>query len=148
MINEKILTESEVKLNSLEIFKLISVAFIFEEPQYYRAGWLSQKFNSDIINFIPLKFSEEDTLTDVMLKAINDALNCDFLKTIEWARTLRQEADMKVTPQVIMVMASLHPKRIEFNKKQPNVFRNINNEVMVKADEPIIQLSFYLWYNG
>lgn len=148
MINEKILTESEVKLNSLEIFKLISVAFIFEEPKYYRAGWLSQKFNSDIINFIPLKFSEEDTLTDVMLKAINDALNCDFLKTIEWARTLRQEADMKVTPQVIMVMASLHPKRIEFNKKQPNVFRNINNEVMVKADEPIIQLSFYLWYNG
>jgi hypothetical protein len=55
---------------------------------------------------------------------------------------------MRLNPQVIMVRAAIHPKRVEFNETHPGVFSEINAKVMSRADEPATQLTYYLYRNG
>ena len=83
-----------------------------------------------------------------MISAINKALVYDFKATIEWARELRYDYYMRLNPQVIMVLASVHPARVSFSEKYPGLFREINVEVMRRADEPSSQLAFYLYNYG
>lgn len=47
-----------------------------------------------------------------------------------------------------MVRAAIHPKRAEFSKANPGKFDEINQKVMSRADEPMSQMSYYLYQNG
>jgi hypothetical protein len=55
---------------------------------------------------------------------------------------------MRLNPQVIMVRAARHPKRKEFSNEYPGKFDEINQKVMSRADEPMSQMSYYLYSNG
>ena len=62
---------------------------------------------------------------------------------MEWAHTLRKDFYIRLTPQVIMVRASIHPGRKDYTTKYPGKFAKINQLVMSRADEPASQLKYW-----
>lgn len=138
-------------INPLDTLKMITASSIFGEPSYYRDSKRSRKYcvNSLIKGFsvIPEVYENLDTET-IMERAIDAALDYDFKATLEWAVTLRHDYYMRLNPQVIMVRAARHPKRKEFSEEYPGKFDEINQKVMSRADEPMSQMSYYLYSNG
>ena len=144
-------------LSPIETMKMVTASSIFGEPQYYRDGRFAEKTMPDGVykvsslfedySVLDPKFNGKDTGT-IMEMVISDALDADFEATIRWADTLRHEYNMRLNPQVIMVLAAMHPKRVEFNKTHPGVFSQINQRVMSRADEPTVQFTYYLYKKG
>jgi 60 kDa SS-A/Ro ribonucleoprotein len=138
------------QLNPVDTLKMITSSSIFGEPQYYRKGKFTDGFNEVdklVKEYSIFSFDNKKT-SDIMEEAIDSALSYDFKTTIEWALELRKNYYMRLNPQVIMVRAAVHPNRIEFSKKNPELFRKINKEVMSRADEPATQLTYYLYKNS
>ena len=139
-------------VNPLDTLKMITASSIFGEPSYYRDGKRSKKYCvHDLVKAFSIIPSEYEGLNTeaVMEKAIDKALDYDFNATLEWAATLRHDYFMRLNPQVIMVRAAVHPKRKEFSSEHPGKFDEINQKVMSRADEPMSQMSYYLYtHNG
>jgi hypothetical protein len=148
------------EVNPLDTLKMVTASSIFGEPQYYRGGEFDKSGLDKIIDgtysihalvskysILPDKYSGMKT-SDLMEKVIDEALSFNYEATLDWARTLRQDFYMRLNPQVIMVMASVHPNRIEFTKKNPGKFNEINKIVMSRADEPATQLTYWLYKKG
>ena len=138
------------KINPLDTLKMISASSIFGEPSYYRG---SKSRKSYVVNdlvkefsVIPKCYEGKDTET-IMEEAIDAALDYDFGATLEWAMTLRSDYMMRLNPQVIMVRASVHPKRKEWTDANPGKFDEYNQQVMKRADEPMSQMAYYLYLN-
>ena len=144
--------------NPLDTLKMVTASSIFGEPAYYRDGIHSDmKIKDGLMKVDPLFadyvvscIRDFDSLTtsQVMEKAIDDALDYDFRATLEWAVTLRSEYYMRLNPQVIMVRAAIHPKRAEFTQAAPGLFGEIEKQVMLRPDEPASQLLYYLFIHG
>lgn len=138
-------------VNPLDTLKMITTSSIFGEPSYYRDGKRSKKYCvNDLVkafSVIPSEYEGLNTET-IMEKAIDKALDYDFNATLEWAATLRHDYFMRLNPQVIMVRAAVHPKRKEFSNEHPGKFDEINQKVMSRADEPMSQMSYYLYTNN
>ena len=108
-------------INPLDTLKMVSASSIFAEPSYYRS---SKSSKASIYKVDPLvaKDSIIDhtykgmTTDEIMEDVIDKALDYDFKGTLNWAITLRNEYNMRLNPQVIMVRAALHPKRKEFTE--------------------------------
>lgn len=138
------------QLNPLETLKMISASSIFGEPAYYRNSGIRDgkfKYHRLVEDYGLFLFPDDKTTSEIMIMAIEDSLEYDFMGTIEWAKELRNNFYMRLNPQVIMVLAAINPKRGEFSKENPSLFRQLNCEIMARADEPASQLSFYLYYN-
>ena len=144
--------------NALDTLKMVTASSIFGEPAYYRDGQFAEmRLKDGIVKISPVfadyvvscvRNFDGMTTTQVMEKAIDDALDYDFRATLEWAVTLRKEYNMRLNPQVIMVRAAIHPNRQAFTAENPGVFAEIGKEVMMRADEPASQLLYYLFRNG
>lgn len=136
----------------LTTMKLITASSIFGEPAYYRTGM--KKSGVYAVNHlvgdasvIPEDFCGETT-DRVMTAAIDRALSYDFQSTLNWAVELRRKYNMRLNPQVIMVRAAIHPDRKGFTASHPGEFDRLNRLVMQRADDPLSQLSYYIWQNG
>lgn len=145
------------EINPLDTLKMVTASSIFGEPQYYRNGEFASATMNDGTYSIHGTFQKyslidkslEGKKTSQLMEDVIDAsLAYDFKGTIEWAKTLREEFLMRLNPQVIMVRAATHPARVDFNKKYPGLFSEINLKVMSRADEPSSQLTYYLYRNG
>ena len=144
-------------VNPIDTLKLVTASSIFGEPQYYRKGKFADKakdgktvFDSLFEKYLILDksiYDGRDTST-VMEDVIDKALSYDFGATLEWAVTLRQEFNMRLNPQVIMVRAAIHEGRKAYTEKNPGKFAEYNEKVMSRADEPATQLTYYLFKNG
>ena len=138
------------KINPLDTLKMITASSIFGEPSYYRGSKSHKSYVVDELvrgfSVIPKSYEGKDTET-IMEEAIDAALDYDFGATLEWATTLRSDYMMRLNPQVIMVRASIHPKRDEWTKENPGKFNEINQQVMKRADEPMSQMAYYLYKN-
>ncbi|MBR1527810.1 MAG: TROVE domain-containing protein [Oscillospiraceae bacterium] len=137
-------------INPLDTLKMIAASSIFGEASYYRNNVRDGRFRFDE------KFSDEfakkifrlydgKSTTEIFQEAIDQALSYDFRGTLELAAELRNIYNMRLNPQVIMVRAAMHPDRIAFTKKNPNEFHRINQLVMKRPDEPVTQLTYYLY---
>lgn len=145
------------ELSPLETLKLVSASSIFGEPQYYRDGAFAEKGVKDGSYSVHSLFEADDVFkndrwngkktSEIMESVIYKSLSYDFKATLEWAVTLRKEYFMRLNPQVIMVCAASHPKKAEFINANPGEFDRINQLVMSRADEPAIQLTYYLYKN-
>lgn len=144
------------ELNPIETLKMVTASSIFGEPQYYRDGQFKEKGIADGKYSIYEGFKEYSVLDDkykdmktseIMEKVIDDALDYDFGETLAWAVTLRKDFLMRVNPQIIMVRASMHPKKDEFVKNNAGVFNEIEQLVMSRADEPMSQMVYFLYKN-
>lgn len=138
-------------INPLDTLKMITASSIFGEPAYYRGSKNHRAYVVDKLvkafSVIP-EYYEGKTTEEIMEVAIDKALDYDFKATLEWAKTLRNDYFMRLNPQVIMVRAATHPKRIEFSKNNPGEFNKINQEVMSRADEPMSQMAYYMYCNN
>lgn len=140
----------------LETLKMITASSIFGEPAYYRDGeFTSSSVKEELyrISSVFKKYSilpdefENKTTSEIMEEAIDSALDYDFKGTLMWAVTLRNDYNMRLNPQVILVRAALHPKRAEFNQTERGFFSAVQADVMKRADEPASQLAYYLYKN-
>ena len=143
-------------LNPVTRLKLIATSSIFGEPSYYRNGSFGEAQIKDAICGKGKIFLNsgldvfEDIApgaktTEIMEETIDKALSYDFLETLKFAVELRTTYNMRLNPQVIMVRAAKHPSRIEFTKKYPGLFNEINQKVMSRPDEPASQLTYTLY---
>ena len=138
----------------LTTLKLVTASSIYGEPSYYRNSGMKAKdgvYRQDALvnkySVFPL-WMKGKTTTQIMEQAIDEALSYDFEATLNWAVTLRNDFYMRLNPQVIMVRASQHPGRKDFTEKNPGKFDAINQKVMFRADDPLSQLSYYIFKNG
>ena len=140
-------------LNPLTTMKMITASSIFGEPSYYRDSKLGgkrtlYKVNSLVESILPDELVDNATTEDIMIRAIDAALDYDFGKTLEWAHILRTDYNIRLNPQIIMVRAAIHPKRKEFTSKNPGAFKLINSYVMNRPDEPMVQIAAYMYFNN
>lgn len=140
-------------INPLDTLKMITASSIFGEPSYYRDSKSSKRYlykiNPVLSEFdIMFKEYENKTTNQIFEDAIDKALDYDFGDTLEWAVELRKNYMMRLNPQVIMVRASIHPRREEWTKEHPGLFNEINQKVMQRADEPMTQMTYYMYQNG
>lgn len=138
----------------LTTLKLVTASSIYGEPSYYRNSGMRGKdgvYHQDALvnkySVFPL-WMKGKTTTQIMEQAIDAALSYDFEATLNWAVTLRNDFYIRLNPQVIMVRASQHPGRKDFTEKNPGKFDEINQKVMFRADDPLSQLSYYIFKNG
>ena len=54
---------------------------------------------------------------------------------------------MRLNPQIIMVRAAISEHRAAFTEKHPGLFDEINQRVMRRCDDPLSQLTYYLYIN-
>lgn len=138
----------------LTTLKLVTASSIYGEPSYYRNSGMKAKDGVYRQNALVNEYSvfplwmKGKTTTQIMEQAIDEALSYDFEATLNWAVTLRNDFYMRLNPQVIMVRASQHPGRKDFTEKNPGKFDAINQKVMFRADDPLSQLSYYIFKNG
>ena len=83
-----------------------------------------------------------------MTEAIDASLDYDYEGTLNWAVELRTVYNIRLNPQIIMVRAAIHPKRKAFTANNKVNFRFINCQVMQRADEPMVQIAYYLFINN
>lgn len=136
-------------LSALQTLKMITASSVFGEPSYYRPSKEEPRQVDKLIGEQDVLYNYQGrTTTQIMEDAIDKALDEDFLATITWAEKLRNEYNMRLNPQVIMVRAACHPKRKEFTAKFPCAFNAVQQVVMRRADEPATQTAYYLYMNG
>ena len=140
-------------VNPIDTLKLVAASSIFGEASYYRKDVKDGKYSwskdfSD--SFMKEIFSSYDnkTTTEIFTETIDKALDYDFESTLKLAVQLRNEYNMRLNPQIIMVRAAIHPKRQEFTKNNPGKFDEYNQKVMARADEPMSQLAYYIFVNN
>ncbi len=147
------------EVNPVDTLKLVTASSVFGEPQYYRNGEFAEKtilkegayrVEKEMADYVILskdKYGGMKT-SDLMEKIIDEALEYDFEKTLEWAAELREKYYMRLNPQVIMVRAAMSDKRQEYTAKNKTGFANYNSRVMSRADDVTAQLTYYLFRNG
>lgn len=143
----------------LATLKMISASSIFGEPSYYRDGGVGKRSTrysargneiwSKLLDYIiiPKEYNGKST-TEIMTEAIDASLDYDYEGTLNWAVELRTVYNIRLNPQIIMVRAAIHPKRKEFTANNKVNFRFINCQVMQRADEPMVQIAYYLFINN
>ncbi len=137
------------KINPIDTLKMITASSIFGEPSYYRG--------TDLVLSVDRVFAPYDlfegtlagfTTTEVMESAINNALLFDFKATLDWAVELREFYNMRLNPQVILVLAAMHENRCYFTSKNPGLFNEYASKIIKRADEPAVGLAYYIYKNG
>lgn len=143
----------------LATLKMISASSIFGEPSYYRDSGIGKRSTrysargneiwSKLLDYIiiPKEYNGKST-TEIMTEAIDASLDYDYEGTLNWAVELRTVYNIRLNPQIIMVRAAIHPKRKEFTANNKVNFRFINCQVMQRADEPMVQIAYYLFINN
>lgn len=143
----------------LATLKMISASSIFGEPSYYRDGGIGKRSTrysargneiwSKLLDYIiiPKEYNGKST-TEIMTEAIDASLDYDYEGTLNWAVELRTVYNIRLNPQIIMVRGAIHPKRKEFTANNKVNFRFINCQVMQRADEPMVQIAYYLFINN
>ena len=146
------------RINPVDTLKMISASSVFGEPQYYRDGESSKAAVLDGYYGIDKVFARYSlsmlnpfkgmTTSQVMEKAIDDALTAYFEATLLWAVELRERYLMRLNPQVILVRAASHPGRAKYTSTHPGEFARIASKVMFRGDDVINQVQYWLAQHG
>ena len=152
-IVENFMGGDSYKFNPIDTLKMIAASSIFGEPAYYRKdvkdGIFSWEKNfSDEFSKMIFEPMDGKSTSEIFTESIDSALDYDFEATLNLAVELRETYNMRLNPQIIMVRASIHPKREEFTSKNPGKFAEIESKVMSRADEPMSQLAYYMFLNN
>ena len=77
--------------------------------------------------------------TDLMVRAIDQALDFDPEKTLQFAVELRNEHHIRTTPQIILVRAAHHEK-----VRGTTLISTYGRHIVKRADEPSVGLAYHL----
>lgn len=148
------------KLNPLLTLKFISASSLFGEPSYYRDSDIRGKVksknedNNSTISLItkylafPELYETSNTTVDIFIKSVDDALNYDFHGTLEFARNLRKNYNMRMNPNIIFVRAAIHEKRQEYTMITGPTMSIFGTEIISRPDDITIQFMYYLSLKG
>lgn len=132
-------------INPLDTLKIIAASSIFGEPSYYR----SSHDKKSHLKGVATSYKEPDeTTTDLFTKAIDAALDYDFKGVLDLAVELRRQYFMRFNPSVILVRASLHKGRIDFNKTYGSLMRGIGRAIIQRPDDITNQFEYYMYLKG
>jgi hypothetical protein len=139
------------KLNPIDTLRIVAASSIFGEPQYYRDGLDSKKtisrsarYEYDILG----AYDGGKSAVDVFTESIDKALSHNFGETLELAKALRHEYNMRLNPSVIFVRATLHKDRAAFNEAHPGVMKAIGKSIAGRPDDLTNQFDYFMYING
>jgi len=110
------------KLNPLQSLQIVCTSMICGESQYYRANKGQKEQFKDHFLF-DVFYGETESSNDYFTTIVANALAYDFPGTLAFIEKLRNEYFMRLNSHFLITQAVHHPKRIEFNQKNPKVFR-------------------------
>lgn len=149
-------------LDPVKRLRMMAASCFFGEPMYYRktdkdkpitAGfrdWSSSDFDylSSVLESRDRKDWKGLDPKSLLTKAIDESLDHDFFGTLQVAVDLRQEDNIRVTPQVIFVRAAHHQlgrgSRSPICRSNPNLMLQYAPQILQRADEPAVQLAYHL----
>ena len=114
------------KLNEILTLRMIAASYFRGEKLYYKS-------------------SEEGKL--MFDNALKKALDTNFEKVIELAVELRENYNMRLNPQILIMAAAIHPKRKDFCEKNPKVLKKAINQVAKIPTDILTQFEYYLEIN-
>ena len=114
------------KLNPLQSLQIVCTSMICGESQYYRPKRSAKKQFVDHFLF-DLFYDETESdphlSNDYFTTIVANAMDYDFPGTLAFIEKLRNEYFMRLNSHFLITQAVHHPKRVEFNQKNPKVFR-------------------------
>ena len=139
-------------LNPIDTLRIVAASSIFGEPQYYRDGLDAKKTifgstNKREHDIFVNEFGNKSAV-DIFTESIDAALSYDFGKTLELAKELRTEYNMRLNPSVIFVRASLHEGRKDYNEANPGSMRTIGKSIAGRPDDLTNQFDYFMYVNG
>ena len=120
------------KLDPLQSLKVVCTSIICGESQYYRrAGSKGVKDSAKFLDhfLFPEFYDESESATDYFEKIVSDALDHDFEGCLQFVSKLRNEYLMRLNSNYLLAVSAHHPKRAEFNKANPKVFKTAIEQV-------------------
>jgi len=136
---------------------LIAASSFFGEPQYYNEGDKGLKkldanshsrqcqlsneeinYLRDILNALDPREWRSMSPKQIIEKTIDDCLSVDIEKTLQVAVKLRNEDNIRVTPQVIMVRAAMCD-----HIKGTGLIGRYASEIIKRGDEPATQMAYF-----
>jgi len=140
--------------------RIAASSCFFGEPQYYhkdrknkrqqRTSYQPHRWTDRDVDYLRTVLDAIDPRewrglnpTELMEKAIDDALDVDLEGTLKEAVRLRNEENIRTTPQVILVRAAHHP-----NAKGNGLVRKYAKQIIRRADEPAVGMAYHLWKYG
>lgn len=136
--------------------RLAALMCLFGEPDYYPRNpaapvvasqddprWLltdrAVSYLRDVLGAVDPPDWRYLTPAQLMERAIDDALDASVEATLHEAIRLRQEADIRVTPGVILARAANHPEG-----RGSGLIRQLAPWIVTRADDPAIGLAYQL----
>lgn len=143
--------ESYSIANPIRNLKLAAASCFFGEPMYYpdksekpdskkvtlNVKWVSDTLNKHLVSVDV--FSIRDTKSSMLESAIDKALDYSVEETLKVAVELRNEDNIRTTPQVILVRAANHPRC-----KNTNLISVYGPSIVSRADEPAVCMAYQL----
>ena len=137
--------------------RMVAASSFFGEPKYYdeeskkfkrinRASSLDPatiKYLRDTLDAVDPQEWRSMSSAEVMEKCIEECLDADVERTLELAATLRNSDNMRVTPQVIMVLAAMHKNAIG-----TGLVQKYASQIIRRGDEPATQLAYFIQKHG
>jgi len=91
----------------------------------------------------PKYYLSENEATQQFMNTLSKALDYDYKAVLEFAVELRNNYHLRVSPQIILVEATLHPRRIEFNKTHPGFFLKIFSSCVLLPTDLYSQMEYF-----
>lgn len=111
------------RLNPMQSLMMVCTSMICGEAQYYRRSKKTDHLGPYMEHILFPEFYSEETSEDYFDRIISNALDYDFEGCIQFASKLRNEFYMRLNSNYLLMKAIHHPKRAEFNTKNPLVFK-------------------------
>ena len=141
--------------NPVKQLELAAASCFFGEPMYYHRDKAAPKVRGgeapSHLSGAQLK-SLRDTLeamdpqewrglnpTELMVQAIDKALDFDLEETLALAANLRTNLHIRTTPQIILVRAAHHK-----SSKGTTLIREYGERIVLRADEPAVGLAYHI----
>jgi len=134
--------------NPVQSLRLIASSCFFGEPQYYHkdssvvGSRLTERQLTSLrerLNALDPQEWRSKSPQECMINAIDDALNHSVEQTLQEAVRLRQEDNIRTTPQVILVRAAHHK-----NAKGTGLVGKYGKDIVIRTDEPSVGLAYHI----
>ncbi len=152
------LTKSRVKnfmqgnsyeVNPVETLKMVAGSSVFGEPSYYQPSHVKQRYLDSLLPFgLSFDLDDFENTTEVFNRVIDLALSYDFKATLDLAVELRHNYFMRLNPNIILVKACMHRKRVAFTNEFGSYLRQVGSKIILRPDDVVAQLDLYLFLNG
>ena len=120
--------------NPINRLMMVGCSFFLGEKGYYNPATnkSTRQNTSDTLEpYLLFAHHGNKSKQQVFYETVNLALDYDFGLVLEAASKMRHIFMMRKSPMAVLALAAAHPKRAEFNEKNPGVFRKYIVETCV-----------------